>query len=58
MRPASNPQPAGAAAAKPHAIVIVVHGMGLHPDRDLEHALRTELPQAGYATLWAENAGP
>jgi pimeloyl-ACP methyl ester carboxylesterase len=38
-------------AAKARAGVIVVHGMGLHPDWGLVNVLRTALPDAGYATL-------
>lgn len=38
-----HPQPRGA--------VIVVHGLGLHPDWGLIGVLRSQLPDAGYATL-------
>ena len=31
--------------------VIVVHGMGVHPDWDLIHVLRTRLVEGGYTTL-------
>ncbi len=40
-----------AAAAKPRAAVIVVHGLGVHPDWSLIGALRGGLPDAGYTTL-------
>lgn len=33
------------------AAVIVVHGIGVHPDWGLISALRQQLPEAGYATL-------
>jgi pimeloyl-ACP methyl ester carboxylesterase len=36
---------------KPRAAVVVVHGLGLHPDWGLVNALRSQLPDAGYATL-------
>jgi alpha/beta superfamily hydrolase len=39
------------AAAKPRGAVIVVHGMGVHPDWGLINTLRSSLPEAGYATL-------
>src|SRR5690606_24721487 len=38
-------------ATKARAAVIVVHGMGLHPDWGLIQHLRSALPEAGYATL-------
>lgn len=38
-------------APKARAAVIVVHGMGLHPDWGLVQRLRGALPEAGYATL-------
>src|SRR5690606_20875192 len=31
--------------------IIVVHGMGVHPDWGLVNTLRSALPDAGYATL-------
>jgi alpha/beta superfamily hydrolase len=37
--------------AKPRAALIVVHGMGVHPDWGLINTLRSALPEAGYATL-------
>mgnify|MGYP003339299715 CR=1 FL=1 len=38
--------------AKPsRAAVIVVHGLGIHPDWALIGALRSDLPDAGYTTL-------
>jgi pimeloyl-ACP methyl ester carboxylesterase len=37
--------------AKPRAALIVVHGMGVHPDWGLINALRSALPEVGYATL-------
>ena len=40
-----------APAAKARAGVIVVHGLGLHPDWGLVNTLRSKLPEAGYATL-------
>ncbi len=40
-----------AGVPKPRAAVIVVHGLGLHPDWGLVNALRSQLPDAGYATL-------
>jgi pimeloyl-ACP methyl ester carboxylesterase len=40
-----------AAAAKPRAAVIVVHGLGVHPDWALIGALRSGLADQGYATL-------
>jgi pimeloyl-ACP methyl ester carboxylesterase len=33
------------------AAIIVVHGLGIHPDWNLIGALRSNLPDAGYATL-------
>ena len=39
------------AKAKARAAVIVVHGMGVHPDWNLINALRSQLPEQGYATL-------
>lgn len=38
-------------AEKTRAGVIVVHGLGVHPDWNLIGVLRTGLPQAGYTTL-------
>lgn len=38
-------------AEKPRAGVIVVHGLGVHPDWNMIGVLRTGLPQAGYTTL-------
>lgn len=38
-------------AAKAKAAVIVVHGMGLHPDWGLNGVLRTRLAEQGYTTL-------
>jgi pimeloyl-ACP methyl ester carboxylesterase len=38
-------------ASKAKAGVIVVHGMGVHPDWGLISPLRQRLPDAGYATL-------
>lgn len=38
-------------AKKPRAAVIVVHGLGIHPDWALIGALRSDLPDAGYTTL-------
>ncbi len=40
-----------ATRAKARAVVIVVHGMGVHPDWNLINALRSQLPEQGYATL-------
>jgi len=40
-----------AAAAKPRAAVIVVHGVGVHPDWALIGALRSQLADQGYTTL-------
>jgi len=40
-----------AEAKNPRAAVIVVHGLGIHPDWALIGALRSELPDAGYTTL-------
>ena len=37
--------------AQARAGVIVVHGMGVHPDWNLINALRSQLPEQGYATL-------
>jgi len=39
------------AAAKPRAAVIVVHGVGVHPDWALIGALRSQLADQGYTTL-------
>jgi pimeloyl-ACP methyl ester carboxylesterase len=39
------------AVAQPRGAVIVVHGLGVHPDWALIGALRTGLADAGYATL-------
>ena len=36
---------------KPRAGVIVVHGMGVHPDWGLNNPLRSQLAELGYATL-------
>ena len=36
---------------KPRAGVIVVHGMGVHPDWNLINALRSQLYEQGYTTL-------
>ena len=36
---------------KARAVAIVVHGMGVHPDWNLINALRSRLPEQGYATL-------
>ena len=38
-------------AAKPRAAVIVVHGLGVHPDWALIGVLRSELSEHGYTTL-------
>lgn len=38
-------------AEKTRAGVIVIHGMGVHPDWNMIGVLRTGLPQAGYTTL-------
>ena len=38
-------------AEKTRAGVIVVHGLGVHPDWNMIGVLRTGLPQAGYTTL-------
>lgn len=38
-------------AANAKAAVIVVHGLGVHPDWGLISALRQQLPEAGYSTL-------
>jgi pimeloyl-ACP methyl ester carboxylesterase len=38
-------------ARNPRAAVIVVHGLGVHPDWALIGALRSSLPEHGYATL-------
>ena len=35
----------------PRAAVIVVHGLGIHPDWALIGALRSDLPEHGYTTL-------
>ncbi len=40
-----------AANPKARAGVIVVHGMGVHPDWNLINALRSQLSEQGYATL-------
>lgn len=40
-----------APAPKPHAAVILVHGIGVHPDWGLVNTLRSELPDRGYSTL-------
>lgn len=39
------------ANAKPRGGVIVVHGMGVHPDWGLNNPLRSQLAEQGYATL-------
>ncbi|MGH8616178.1 MAG: alpha/beta fold hydrolase [Burkholderiales bacterium] len=41
----------GAPAAKPRGGVVLVHGLGAHPDWGLISTLRTQLPAAGYTTL-------
>lgn len=38
-------------APEARAAVIIVHGMGVHPDMGLIQVLRTQLPDAGYTTL-------
>jgi alpha/beta superfamily hydrolase len=38
-------------AAKARGAVVVVHGMGVHPDFGLINTIRSSLPEAGYATL-------
>lgn len=38
-------------AKRPRAAVIVVHGLGIHPDWALIGALRSDLPDAGYTSL-------
>lgn len=38
-------------AEKAKAGLVVVHGLGVHPDWGLVGALRQQLPEAGYATL-------
>lgn len=38
-------------AIKPRGGVVLVHGLGAHPDWGLIHTLRTQLPAAGYTTL-------
>lgn len=40
-----------AEAAKPKAAVIIVHGIGVHPDHGLISPLRQRLVDAGYTTL-------
>jgi pimeloyl-ACP methyl ester carboxylesterase len=40
-----------AANPKARAAVIVVHGMGVHPDWGLNNPLRSQLAEQGYATL-------
>lgn len=40
-----------AAAGKPRGAVILVHGIGVHPDWGLIGVLRTRLADAGYTTL-------
>jgi pimeloyl-ACP methyl ester carboxylesterase len=40
-----------APAPKAVSAVILVHGLGLHPDWGLINALRSRLPEQGYATL-------
>src|SRR5688572_10377941 len=37
--------------AKAHAGIIVVHGLGVHPDWGLINPLRSQLAEQGYATL-------
>lgn len=39
------------AAAKPRGVVILVHGMGVHPDWGVIGPLRTRLVEPGYSTL-------
>lgn len=39
------------AADKARAAVIVVHGMGVHPDWGINNVLRTRLAEQGYSTL-------
>lgn len=39
------------AAENAKGAVVVVHGMGVHPDWGLINALRSNLPERGYATL-------
>ncbi len=39
------------ATAKPRAALILVHGMGVHPDWGINGVLRTRLAEQGYATL-------
>jgi len=41
----------GAAKANSRAGVIVVHGMGVHPDWNLINVLRSQLAEQGYTTL-------
>jgi pimeloyl-ACP methyl ester carboxylesterase len=38
-------------APKPRGAVVIVHGMGIHPDWNLIGALRTQLADQGYTTL-------
>lgn len=38
-------------ATKPRAAVILVHGMGVHPDFGINNVLRTRLAEQGYSTL-------
>ncbi len=38
-------------AAKARAAVVVVHGLGVHPDWGLISVLRQQLPEHGYSTL-------
>ena len=40
-----------ASGSKSRAGVIVVHGMGVHPDWNLVNVLRSQLAEQGYATL-------
>ncbi|MCU0841433.1 MAG: alpha/beta hydrolase family protein [Thiobacillaceae bacterium] len=40
-----------APATQPRGAVILVHGIGVHPDWGLISALRQQLPDAGYSTL-------
>jgi len=39
------------AAAKPRGAVILVHGMGVHPDWGVNGVMRTRLAEKGYSTL-------
>ncbi len=46
-----TPRLPNATQARARAAVIVVHGMGVHPDWNLINTLRSQLPEQGYATL-------